>query len=339
MKSISLIAVTLALGSTTYAASIPKSARAAETSSTFDYYNGTCTSEKVRIRKEWRDLTGSEQKAYLAAENCLISLPAKSGLAATTNRFSDLQALHRGMTNTAVGDIIHDVGQFLPWHRYYMHVHETLLRQECNYTGPLTYWDERLDADTGDMFTSPMWNSTGFGGNGIGSDGCVVDGAFANYTEHIGPENEDTEYCLNRAWDNSWAVEMANSTVIYDICGGYNTYSPWWYCIAELAHKGVHTAVGGVMADIKSSPGDPMFFMHHTYIDKVWFDWQKGDPTSRLYQISGPAINESANAEPAGGYPNTTLSYVLSSDEILPNVTVETVMNPMGGYLCYDYLT
>jgi hypothetical protein len=26
-------------------------------------------------------------------------------------------------------------GQFLPWHRYYMHIYETLLRDECGYTG------------------------------------------------------------------------------------------------------------------------------------------------------------------------------------------------------------
>jgi hypothetical protein len=35
--------------------------------------------------------------------------PAQSGLTATTSRYSDLQALHRGMTNTAYADIIHHV--------------------------------------------------------------------------------------------------------------------------------------------------------------------------------------------------------------------------------------
>jgi tyrosinase len=91
------------------------------------------------------------------------------------------------------------------------------------------------------------------------------------------------------------------------------------------------------MADIKSSPGDPVFFMHHTYIDRVWWLWQKLDPINRLYDISGPSVNESANAEPIGGWQNTTLHYVLSSDEILPNVTVGEVMNPQSGYLCYGY--
>lgn len=31
----------------------------------------------------------------------------------------------------------HTQGAFLPFHRYFVTVHEHLLRAECNYTGPL----------------------------------------------------------------------------------------------------------------------------------------------------------------------------------------------------------
>ena len=75
-------------------------------------------------------------------------------------------------------------GQFLPWHRWYIYAHEVMLRHQCNYTGPLPWWDEAKDADTGNAFSSTMWSADAFGGNGTGSDLCVVDGAFANYTEH-----------------------------------------------------------------------------------------------------------------------------------------------------------
>ncbi|KAL3486996.1 hypothetical protein BJX62DRAFT_246259 [Aspergillus germanicus] len=295
-----------------------------------------CTENRVTTRKEWRHLTGQQQQYFLDALQCLMDKPAQSGLPATTSRFSDLQALHRGMTNTEYADIIHHVGQFLPWHRYYTHIYETMLRDECGFTGSIPWWNEQLDADSGDMWQSPMWGPDAFGGNGTGSDLCVMDGRFANMTLHIGPEDEDTDYCLRRSWDGQKAIANANSTAL-EICDSYSTYSPWWDCVSNIPHKGVHTYIGGVMSDIKSSPGDPIFFMHHMYVDRIWWLWQMKDPVNRLYDISGPTVNQTANEEPAGGWQNATLHYELSSFEIMPNITIGEVMDTKGGYLCYEY--
>ncbi|OQD86236.1 hypothetical protein PENANT_c008G08884 [Penicillium antarcticum] len=251
------------------------------------FFTGTCTEKEMTVRKEWRNLSKTEQNNFLDAVQCLMDKPPKSGLAATTSRFSDLQALHRGMSNTAYADIIHHVGQFFPWHRYYMHVCETILREECGYAGSIPYWNEQKDADRGQMWESSLWGADAF------------DGRFSNYTLHIGPGDEDTN-CLQRAWNAEMAVSNANSTSL-DMCNAYNTYSPWWDWISNIPHKGVHTYIGGVMADIKSSPDDPIFFMHHMYIDRVWWLWQKKDPVNRHYDINGPTLNENANVEPAGG--------------------------------------
>jgi tyrosinase len=30
---------------------------------------------------------------------------------------------------------VHGVAQFLPWHRYFIHVYETALKTKCGYTG------------------------------------------------------------------------------------------------------------------------------------------------------------------------------------------------------------
>jgi tyrosinase len=90
----------------------------------------TCTS--VEVRKEWRNFTSAEQTAYLEAEVCLMNLPGETGLAAVTSRYSDLAALHQNQTL-----IIHKVGQFLPWHRYFVHVHQSILQSQCNYNGPI----------------------------------------------------------------------------------------------------------------------------------------------------------------------------------------------------------
>lgn len=33
----------------------------------------------------------------------------------------------------------HDTAAFLPWHRYFIHVYEKALREQCAYSGHLTY--------------------------------------------------------------------------------------------------------------------------------------------------------------------------------------------------------
>jgi tyrosinase len=38
-------------------------------------------------------------------------------------------------------------------------------------------------------------------------------------------------------------------------------------------HNRLHGLVGGTMAT-SASPADPVFWLHHTFIDKIWADWQ-----------------------------------------------------------------
>ncbi|RAL08047.1 uncharacterized protein BO97DRAFT_462029 [Aspergillus homomorphus CBS 101889] len=328
-----------------------------------DLYDGTCTRERFQTRKEWRNLDRAQQQAYLDAVQCLIDLPADTGMEHTTSRWSDLQALHRFFTETERGGIIHNVGQFLPWHRYFLHVHETLLRDECGYEGPVAWWNEQSDADAGDLLWSPMWNADNMGGNGTGMQGCVVDGAFADLVEYIGPFDNNTERCLDRRWDSAWAIRNVNSTITGQ-CFDLPTYTPFWQCVAYYPHKGCIRRLAGcyvlsfvwglglrwdlrfdfnelglmridVMADVK--PGDPMFFIHHAFIDRLWYTWQMVDPDTRLFEISGNSINRTDLPMPVDGSPETTLDYELESYDILPNVTVEDVMNPVSGYLCYEY--
>ena len=44
------------------------------------------------------------------------------------------------------------------------------------------------------------------------------------------------------------------------------------------------------MSDTLLSPGDPLFYLHHTYLDKLWWTWQQSDLPTRLSDISGPNI-------------------------------------------------
>lgn len=131
------------------------------------------------------------------------------------------------------------------------------------------------------------------------------------------------------------------------------------------------------MNDPVASPGDPIFYLHHTWLDKVFWDWQALDIPARLedmgisnlYNVfdptnlpsppeipgSPPPIRVLPDAFPApedlvpapdappqvpSGDPGnvTTLSHVLDMMGVIPNATIGDVMDIAGGLLCYDYV-
>jgi tyrosinase len=53
----------------------------------------------------------------------------------------------------------------------------------------------------------------------------------------------------------------------------------------EGIHDRVHISVGGQMGTA-SSPLDPIFWLHHAVIDKIWADWQKLNPTKKPTNLS-----------------------------------------------------
>lgn len=85
-----------------------------------------CTS--LKKRREWHTLSDGDKRAYLDAELCLMKTPAALGLRGARTRFDELQSVH-----IFQAEIAHFVGQFFPFHRLFMHAHETLLEQVCGY--------------------------------------------------------------------------------------------------------------------------------------------------------------------------------------------------------------
>ncbi|RDW60602.1 hypothetical protein BP6252_11985 [Coleophoma cylindrospora] len=284
------------------------------------------------LRKEWRSLTNAEQSSYIEAELCLLALPtqAMQVFPNTTTRYDDLTAAHQNLT-----DIIHNVAQFHPWHRYFLLAHEILLQNECNYTGPMPWWDERVDA--GAFINSSLLTPEAFGGNGQGDDNCLQDGPFANMTLTIGPGTADTNtvHCLSRAISDSGMFSSAETSAAnVAACNALTTYYEMWECIFPTGpHGSGHFGIGGTMADMYASPVDPLFYLHHSCIDRHWWEWQNEDPATRTYQMGG----YTTQTEPATGWVNTTLDYVLTTWGIIPDVTINDVMDTEGGYLCYTY--
>ncbi|SCO91162.1 uncharacterized protein FRV6_15290 [Fusarium oxysporum] len=131
-------------------------------------------------------------------------------------------------------------------------------------------------------------------------------------------------------FDDMNAMHQVQAKIIHLVqCHNKSSYRDFWEATGFTTHGAGHSGIGGVMEDIDASPGDPLFYLHHGFVDRLWWKWQSEDFGNRLYQLGGPSTQ--------GGYEELTLDYVMTTYGIRPNVTVRDVMDIQGGYLCYRY--
>lgn len=307
---------------------------AADTS-IFEYFikqcetRAACTTPTVRV--SWSTLTAAQKQAYFDADLCLMNAPGQLGsvIPGVVSRYDDLIAVHQQQGNVLAGtDTWHVTGQFLSVHRYYVHAHEVLLRTECGYTGPIPYWDEVVDA--GAFSTSSV--VADFGGVGDAS-GNIVSGPFANHVCHLGPQGTATNHVLQRAINEGEASRCSAFNLNTALSKtAFNGFQGWIY---DTIHRGGHAGIGLDMFDLMTSPNDPLFFLHHAYLDKIWAGWQAVDPAARTYDLRN--VGYETQAVPPGGLVPTNNGTVLWIYGILPNSTAAEVADTKAGYLCYTY--
>ncbi|KAG8163087.1 hypothetical protein KVR01_007565 [Diaporthe batatas] len=303
-------------------------------------------------RKAWTALTDAEKSSYLESELCLmdpVRSPSISKYSGSKTIWEDLQIAH-----VAQVQFIHGVGAFLPWHRWFMTVHENLLRDHCGYTGPIPYWNEQVDQVAGPLTEASIWGTdptTSFGSGATDANGCVVDGPFTNLTYDINPQLERVgTQCL--AYDLKQAQFELIAQTIVDTCNALGTYKEFNTCIGGSPHTSGHFAIGGTMDDVSLSPADPLFFMHHTNLDRIWWEWQSKDD-ARLTDMGGDNVAKSnflASAQPKSlpvsafspyfedGGDETTLDHVMWMTGVVPNITIREVMDIKSDAVCIEYL-
>jgi tyrosinase len=93
----------------------------------------------------------------------------------------------------------------------------------------------------------------------------------------------------------------------------------------EQIHNDVHVWVGGTMSDISYAAYDPVFFAHHTMIDRAWRIWQHANPGA----LPPAAILD--KPFPRGGPPGLTPRDVLDVTTLGYDYAVsETVVGGTG---------
>ncbi|WYZ40990.1 hypothetical protein EsH8_IV_001331 [Colletotrichum jinshuiense] len=197
-------------------------------------------------------------------------------------------------------------------------------------------------------------------GNG---GGCVTSGPFQNMSVNLGPialalpgggteMNPDGFFaynprCLKRDLTSAINRRYANASgVIHNILVPQTVErfqiemqgDPETGIMGMGIHGGGHFSFGGNPGrDFFTSPGDPIFYLHHAMIDRVWWMWQMLSPNAR--QFSDNAVmgtNTFLNQPPS---PNTTLDdYLEYGYAAGPAIKIRDVMSTLAGPFCYTYL-
>lgn len=144
---------------------------------------------------------------------------------------------------------------FLPWHRAYLYYFEQICRDVLQHADfALPYWDWTRYPYLPDPFldeSSPLWDS-----------GRAQNGTVAVSLKSIWrPE-------INKILGNSDIGQMygnkpAETTQVAHSIPGE---------LESVPHGAVHSAVGGDMWS-GSSPLDPIFWLHHCNVDRLWESW------------------------------------------------------------------
>lgn len=169
----------------------------------------------------------------------------------------------------------HGAWFFLPWHRLYLYYVERIIRSVVvNQGGPedwaLPYWD--YDA---------------------GGDSNTLPSSFREQTLPDGTENPLFVTNRNPAINaggglppqaTSAATAMAMGNFLPPPLpgfGGGQTNGPQHFfnafgALEMTPHNVVHVLVGGLMSNPNTAALDPIFWLHHSNIDRLWMEWNAG---------------------------------------------------------------
>lgn len=195
----------------------------------------------MTTRKSAHAMTAAEQVRY---RNCVTAL-----LTNTTNTYGKMVAIHADMSHDMHGMDATGTQRFLPWHRDYLLKFEKML-QAIDPLAFIPYFNWTANR------TVPAW--------------------IANFKPTVNVPGQGAVIVKR----NASIPAVKNITGIVS----QPNYTPFTDALEMGPHGDVHMELGVVagrreaMARISVSPADPIFWLHHAMIDKIWADWQVTHP-------------------------------------------------------------
>lgn len=171
---------------------------------------------------------------------------------------------------------------FLPWHANFLFEFEAeLQRVSGNPKLSVPYWDWSLEHDS--WTKSDIWSRVGGAINGH-----PLPGGFFNRWSTTVPDNHFIvrRFNVGENVHTRLLETKANIDRLVSLGGRIPFPDFSWYL--ESAHGAPHIAVGGDMEDGRYSPNDPLFYLHHAFVDKIWNDWQKAGGGKEFFGFHQP---------------------------------------------------
>lgn len=219
----------------------------------------------VRIRKNANTLTPGERDRLVSAFAQLNNQGA--------GRFTDFRDMHTNVSSPQA----HGAPGFLPWHRAYLLDLEREL-QAIDPSVSLPYW--RFDQPAPNIFTREFLGVS----NAIG-------------TVQFSPTNplqfwrtDGVQGINRRPFFNTAAAPPGLRTEAQTLALG-NQY-PRFRTLEGNPHGSAHTSFGGSVSSIHTAARDPLFFLLHCNVDRLWAKWQQQlgrfDPAQAASYDSNP---------------------------------------------------
>jgi len=155
---------------------------------------------------------------------------------------------------------------FLPWHRLMLNQFEGVIREVLHdETFTLPYWNPVTGNDA-DLVLPAVFRAPGT---------TLYNGTRWPWVN--GGERIDILY---RDW---LSLDALNEDFYIDSPTGSHGFNPK---LDTNPHFLTHLAVGGDMADFATVGGDPLFYLHHANLDRIWESWNRlghTNPTDPKY--------------------------------------------------------
>ncbi|MDW5592713.1 tyrosinase family protein [Conexibacter stalactiti] len=173
-------------------------------------------------------------------------------------------------------DNAHGTPYFLPWHRAYLYFFERALRDR-NRDAMLTWWDWRTPPGTAGALPRPFAaRGSRRAPNPLLS--AAVDPLARRQGRGFGdPRVAAATRTFRRPGTLGVPLPSAAQVTAALSAGDFLDFSE----AVEGLHNDVHVWVGGHMSEVPFAAFDPIFWAHHTMIDRLWRLWQLRNPGGR----------------------------------------------------------